>query len=252
LVTDVTAVPAFTGLRSEKPHYVLSLKERHIELVEAHGSSLSIEMERHHARSCIVDIGMAATEEDAAEKVELGWEELPPGDINPIICGDAYAPNSKVSLWVKRMTVEKSAEQLFFEGGIREEKWYNERLQRMVDYLALDELEVQQLHRLYVEVDTDKGGTIDRDEFFEWIEEPRSVRRCAAPRRAGAPPSRLWPAVASVSTPSSRPRRPCPSFLSLPHTRTPLRPRHTFLSHRRWAMRCSISSTRAGAARMPT
>ena len=61
-------------------------------------------------------------------------------------------------------------EQLFFEGGIREEKWYNERLQRMVDYLALDELEVQQLHRLYVEVDTDKGGTIDRDEFFDLLQ----------------------------------------------------------------------------------
>lgn len=175
-MTDVIAVTAFDGLRSEKPEFVLSLKERHIELVEAYGCRLSLNMERHHAKACITDVEMAATEEEEEELKSQGWELLPPGDINSVICGDDYAPNSRVTLWAKRMKVEKTEEQLFFEGGIREEKWYNERLQRMVDYLALDELDVQKLHTLYVEIDTDKGGTIDRDEFFEWIQEPRSVR----------------------------------------------------------------------------
>lgn len=77
-------------------------------------------------------------------------------------------------LWVKIMNIVRSQEQNRIAGVMKHQPYYNQRLQHMMDYLSLTEDEVYTLHDLFVEIDVDKGGTIDVDELFDYLEEPKT------------------------------------------------------------------------------
>ena len=99
----------------------------------------------------------------------MGFTKYLGGDPSPWVCGQSEATG--IDLYVKIAKIEKTKDQQKLEGHINEEYFFSERVQEIMDFIGIGEVEVRELNRVFRAMDTDASGQVSVNEMFVYIKE---------------------------------------------------------------------------------
>jgi len=142
-------------------------------LINHPGTLLELETGRDPLKP-IVDLKFSFDRVMESALEDKGYEIVENVDVSSLIWGPTLGKHKRCLLWKYCMKIEKTDYQKELEGAVATQDYYNQRLQRAIDFLALSEDEVDKFFECFCDADRDASGTIELDEFFDYMRIPRS------------------------------------------------------------------------------
>ncbi len=155
--------PRFRTNKYKKKHHLPGEN-----LVNHPGVLLELETGRDPLRP-IVDLRFSFDREMENALETQGYEIVENVDVSSLVWGPTLGKHKRCLLWKYCMKIEKTEYQRELEGAVATQEYYNARLQRSIDFLALAEEEVDEFFARFCEADKDASGSLDMDEFCKFM-----------------------------------------------------------------------------------
>lgn len=117
----------------------------------------------------IVDLKLSFDRQSENYLEDRQFEKVQDIDLSELVWGEQLAKHHPVYLWKYCLKIEKSEYQIELEGSTSAQPYYDALVQKTMDFVALSEVEVEELHDIFIGIDRDGTGFVEMQEFYLFL-----------------------------------------------------------------------------------